>query len=416
MRLSSIFLFLVFISIGVFSQNKETLKKQKKNLEQEIKYTSSLLDKTKKNKKSSLVYIDYLDKKINSQERLIQILNIESSLLQKQIIRVKNKIIEGEELIKNRESEVVALKKEYGEMIYALQKNKSNRNNLMFIISSETFNQAYKRVLYLRQYSRSRKVQALQIHKTQDSLAANKERLLYEQELIKNKKNENILLISTKQEKLSTIVDSKQEKKKAVSKLQKSEKIFRDKIQKQQKEASMLEKKIKQIIEEEIRRAREKLQKDKNSNNILLTPEAKILSDKFSANKGSLPWPLEQGLVVKLYGKQKHPVFGNIETFNNGINIATNKNVIIRSVFDGKISRIFFIKGKGKAVLINHGEYFTVYSGLEDVNVKLGDEILAKEKIGTILTDESEERTELHFEIWKGYEKQDPSIWLFEAD
>ena len=223
-------------------------------------------------------------------------------------------------------------------------------------------------------------------------------------------------MISTKQEKLTTIVDSKQEKKKAVSKLQKSEKIFREKIKKQQKEASLLEKKIKQIIEEEIRRAREKLQKDKNSNNISLTPEAKILSDKFSVNKGALPWPLEQGLVVKLYGKQKHPVFGNIETFNNGINIATNNNAIIRSVFDGKISRIFFIKGEGKAVLINHGEYFTVYSGLENVNVKLGDEILAKEKIGTILTDESEERTELHFEIWKGYEKQDPSIWLFEAD
>ena len=93
-------------------------------------------------------------------------------------------------------------------------------------------------------------------------------------------------------------------------------------------------------------------------------------------------WPLEQGVIIQKYGKQKHKVFGNIETFNNGINIATNKNAIIRSVFDGKISRIFFIKGEGKAVLINHGEFFTVYSGLEEVKVKLGDNILSKEEIG----------------------------------
>ena len=146
MKSNSLFLFLFFISISVFSQNKEALKKQKQHLEQEINYTSSLLEKTKENKKSSLVYIDYLDKKINSQERLLKILNIESNLLEKQIVRIKNKIKVGEELIKKREHEVVALKKEYGEMIYALQKNKSNRNDLMFIISSETFNQAYKRV------------------------------------------------------------------------------------------------------------------------------------------------------------------------------------------------------------------------------------------------------------------------------
>ena len=160
--------------------------------------------------------------------------------------------------------------------------------------------------------------------------------------------------------------------------------------------------------------AREKIKRDKD-NKISLTPEAQLLSDKFSSNKGKLPWPLEQGVIIQKYGKQKHKVFGNIETFNNGINIATNKNAIIRSVFDGKISRIFFIKGEGKAVLINHGEFFTVYSGLEEVKVKLGDNILSKEEIGRVLTRENDNRTELHFEIWQGYDKQDPSLWLFEA-
>ena len=139
------------------------------------------------------------------------------------------------------------------------------------------------------------------------------------------------------------------------------------------------------------------------------------MSSKFNSNKGNLPWPLEKGIIIQGYGKQKHAVFAGIETFNNGIDIATDKNTIVRAVFDGTISRMFFIKGEGRAVLMNHGEYFSVYSGLEEVSTKVGDKLLAKEKIGVISTQEAEEKTELHFEIWKGYDKEDPSTWLYRA-
>lgn len=414
MKQNSFLFILLLITYLSFGQNKDILKQQQIALEKEINYTTSLLNKTKENKKSSLVYIDYLDKKISSQERLLQLLNIEQNLLKKQIFKLENKILENEKSINDAEKEIIELKKEYGEIIYSLQKNKNERNDLMFIISSETFNQAYKRILFLREYSRARKTQALQITKNQDSLAINKQRLFSQKELIKSKKEQNLKLISNKKKSLNKVLISKDEKKTAVSKLQKSEQIFLKKIKDQQKKSRQLEQKIKKIIEEEIRLAREKIKRDKD-NKISLTPEAQLLSDKFSANKGKLPWPLEQGLIIQKFGKQKHKVFGNIETFNNGINIATNKNAIIRSVFDGKISRIFFIKGEGKAVLINHGEFFTVYSGLEEVKVKLGDNILAKEEIGKVLTRENDDRTELHFEIWQGYDKQDPSLWLFEA-
>ena len=415
MRLISYIICTLFICSSILAQDKEALKNQKKTIEKEISYISSLLETTQENKKSSLSYLSFLENKITSQERLIKILNIELTLLQKQILRIQVKIENSEALIVKREKQVAELKEEYAAMIYALQKNKSNRNNLMFVISSTTFNQAYKRILYLKQYSRARKSQAVQIVKNQDSLALNKISLIQQQELLNNKKNENISLILTKKDKLETILNSKEEKKTVVSKLKKSEKIFLAKIKEQQKKALLLERKIRKIIEEEIRIAREEARKNSNSNSLSLTPEAKILSDKFSANKGNLPWPLEQGFIVKSYGKQKHQVFNNVETFNNGINIATTKNASIRSIFDGKISRIFFIKGDGKAVLINHGEFFTVYSGLEEVSVKLGDSVLSKEKIGRVLTDENENKTELHFEIWKGYDKQDPSLWLFEA-
>ena len=414
MRSSKIFIVIIIVPIFCFSQNKDQLKKQKKAIENEISYTTSLLEKTKENKQASLQYISYLNKKISSQERLIQISNIELSLIKKQINKLENQILFTEQQIDKKGKEILALKNEYGKMLYSLQKNKNDRNSLMFIMSSETFNQAYKRVLYLREYSRMRKAQTLQIIKSQDSLSASSERLILQKQLISKKKTESIDLISNKRNNLNKILESKQEKDSKVAKLQKSEKIFLRKIKDQQKQARLIEEKIKRIIEEEIRLAREKLKTENNS--ISLTPEAQLLSDQFSANKGNMPWPLEQGLIVSYFGKQKHHVFGNVETFNNGINIATNENAIIRSVFNGKVSRIFFIKGEGKAVLINHGEYFTVYSGLKTVSVKLGDEVLTKEQIGTVLTDNSEKKTELHFEIWQGYDKLNPSLWLYEAN
>ncbi len=414
MRSSKIFIVIIIVPIFCFSQNKDQLKKQKKAIENEISYTTSLLEKTKENKQASLQYINYLNKKISSQERLIQISNIELSLIKKQINKLENQILFTEQQIDKKGKEILALKNEYGKMLYSLQKNKNDRNSLMFIMSSETFNQAYKRVLYLIEYSRMRKAQTLQIIKSQDSLSASSERLILQKQLISEKKTESIDLISSKRNNLNKILESKQEKDSKVAKLQKSEKIFLRKIKDQQKQARLIEEKIKRIIEEEIRLAREKLKTENNS--ISLTPEAQLLSDQFSANKGNMPWPLEQGLIVSYFGKQKHHVFGNVETFNNGINIATNENAIIRSVFNGKVSRIFFIKGEGKAVLINHGEYFTVYSGLKTVSVKLGDEVLTKEQIGTVLTDNSEKKTELHFEIWQGYDKLNPSLWLYEAN
>ena len=409
-----VFLIVVVIPLFCFSQNKDQLKEQKKALEKEISYTSTLLNKTKENKKESMRYINYLDKKISSQERLIQISNIELNLIKKQILKLESKIESTEKQIDKKGKEIIALKKEYGKMLYSLQKNKNDRNNLMFIMSSQTFNQAYKRVLYLREYSRLRKSQLVQIQKSQDSLSVKSERLLKQRNLITKKKDESLVLISNKKQNLDKILESKNEKNKVVANLQKSENIFLKKIKEQQKQSRLIEEQIKRIIEEEIKAARAKL-KEKNST-MSLTPEARLLSDEFSANRGNMPWPLEQGLIVADFGKQKHHVFGNVETFNNGINIATSEDAIIRSVFKGKVSRIFFIKGEGKAVLINHGEYFTVYSGLKTVTVKLGDEVLTKEKIGTVLTDNGEGKTELHFEIWQGYEKLDPSLWLYEAN
>ena len=150
MNRSSLIILALFFNISVFAQNKEALKNQKELIERDIAYTSTLLEKTRDNKNTSINYLNFLDKKISSQERLIQILNIELNLLQKQIIRLQRKIESSEVLILKKEKEILKLKNDYGTMIYSLQKSKSNRNNLMFVISAENFNQAYKRLLYLK--------------------------------------------------------------------------------------------------------------------------------------------------------------------------------------------------------------------------------------------------------------------------
>ena len=403
----------IILSFSVFSQTKEELKKQKSNIEKEINYTTNLLNKTEANKIKSLSYLRVLEKQISNKESLLNALNIEISLLIKQIRKTERTITETQKSIIDEQKELVLLRSEYAKMIYACFKEQGNRHDLMFIISAEDFNQAYKRIVYLKQYASFRKNQINKIIESQKKLSV-KEGVLI------NKNNQLILesaskmnLIDEKKQELNSIADTQQEKQELVKKLSKSEKVFKKQLKDKQKRAEALDNEIRKIITEEIRKARDEA--EKKNKGFALTPEAMALSSEFNNNKGKLPWPLEKGVIIQGYGKQNHTVFYGIETFNNGIDIVTDVNMDIRAVFDGTVSRIFFIKGEGKAILLNHGEYFSVYSGLKEVSVKVGDKLLAKEKLGIVYTQEIEGKTELHFEIWKGYDKQDPSKWLFKA-
>ena len=408
-----ILLFGILLSFSALSQTKDELKKQKTSIEKEISYTTNLLNKTKANKSKSLSYLKVLDKQINNKERLLQTLNIEISLLNKQIQKTGLSIIKTEQSILAEQENLVLLKSEYAKMIFACFKKKGNRNDLIFIISAEDFNQAYKRIIYLKQYASFRINQAIKITESQKELERKKVDLNSQQVQLSLESASKNELVTAKKNELNTISETKQEKQELVKKLSKSERVFKKQLQDKQNRAKALDDKIRKIIEEEIRKAREEA--EKKNKGFSLTPEAMALSSEFNNNKGKLPWPLAKGVIVQGYGKQKHAVFAGVETFNNGIDIATDKNMSVRAVFDGVVSRIFFIKGEGKAILLNHGEYFSVYSGLKEVSVKVGDKLLAKEEIGIVFTQELEEKTELHFEIWKGYDKHDPSKWLYKA-
>ena len=407
-----IFLLCLF-SLSAFPQTKEELRKQKFSIEQEIIYTSQLLDKTKANKTKSLSYLRALEMQISNKEFLLQTLNIEISLLNKQIQKTEQLIIKIKESIIDENENLEILKNEYAKMILACFTKKSNRNNLIFIVSAEDFNQAYKRVIYLKQYASFRKNQINKINESQKAFEIKKIDLNNQKNQLTFEYTSKKELVDLKKTELSTVNNAKLEKEKLARNLSKSERMFKNQLQEKQKRAKVLDDMIQKIIEEEIRKATEEAE-SKNTG-FLLTPEAMALSVEFNNNKGKLPWPLVKGVIVQRYGKQKHIIFSGVETFNNGIDIATEKNANVRAVFDGTVSRIFFIKGEGKAILMNHGEYFSVYSGLKEISVKAGDKLLSKEKLGVVLTQEVEEKTELHFEIWKGYDKADPSKWLYKA-
>ena len=410
-----LFFFGCLLSFSSFSQTKDELKKQKTELEKEISYTTELLNKTKINKTKSLNYLKVLESQIKSKEQLLITLHIEITLINKQIKKTERSIIDTEESILNKAENLQNLKDEYAKMIYAAFKQKGSRNDLIFIISSDDFNQAYKRIIYLKQYATFRKNQSHKIIASQEELTIKKEKLAQQKDRLIEESATKSYLVSSKKDELESVNSTRDEKEQLVKKLSKSERLFKKKLQDKQKKSKELDDKLRKIIEEEIRKSREEAKKKNGDDSFALTPEALALSSEFNNNKGMLPWPLEKGIIVERYGKQKHAVFSGLETFNNGIDIATDKNSVVRVVFDGSISRIFFIKGEGKAILVNHGEYFTVYSGLTEVTVKVGDKVLSKEKLGVVLTQEVENKTELHFEIWKGYDKSDPSKWLYKA-
>ena len=400
---------LLFLTVIATSQNKEQLKSRKEALKKEIAYTNKLLEKTKKNKTKSLTYVNILEAQIKNEEEYVSTITLEITYLKGRIRKTENKINEIKKTIFSQEKEIEVLLKNYADMIYFTNRNKLHHNPILFIISSKDFNQAYKRSLYFKQYTHSRKNQIRKIKEAKAKLEKHKIELIKQTGLIDKEQEEKKIAASQKKKEIENLSVKRKEKETIVSKLQKSQELFEKKIKENQRLSKELDEKIRKIIEEEIRKARESAEKTKSLN---LTPKAKIISNNFQNNKGGLPWPLDKGVIVQEYGKQTHKQFGNVQTFNNGIDIATEKNSAVRSVFDGTVSRIFYIKGKGKAVLINHGEYFTVYSGLKEIFVKTGAEVLTSEKIGIVSNIDEEDRSELHFEIWHGYDKQNPALWL----
>lgn len=391
---------LLFCFTNLNAQSKNELEEKKKLLQKEISLTNKLLNETRKNKELSLDNLLKLKSKINARSGLIAALNSEVRLYNSEIKKNKEDIA----LLQN---ELQKLKEEYAKMIYYANVHKGSFDKIMFIFASNSFNQAYKRLKYIQQYSAYRKNQALNIVKTQELLVEKINKL----DIAKQEKG---ALISLEEQEKQKLAVEQVEKEGAVKKLQGKEQELKQELAKKQSAAQKLQKAIQKIIEDEIRKAREAAKKAGNtSKGFPMTPEALKLSNSFATNKGKLPWPVLEGVITDRFGQHPHPVLTGIVINNNGIDISTTKGALARAIFEGEVSSVAIIPGEGKVVMIRHGEYLSVYSYMTDVYVKKGDKVSTKQNLGVLVNDSGESKTDIHLEIWKGMTKLNPEYWIY---
>lgn len=396
------------------SQSKEVLQSKKAQIQKEIQLTNKLIKKAKKEKNQSINILSTLNKQIESRGEIVKTLDLEIKMTIVQIDNLKDEIKETKQSIKDQQNLLDTLKKEYALMIRHAYHNRNSYDRLAFIFSAQSYNQAFKRIRYLQEYSQFRQKQVKEIKEVERQLSEELLSLKRQKVLLTVAKNERNTMLGESQIEINLLTQEKQSQNTFLSGLRKREKKLKKDLSKQQQLAKTLDGKIKKIIAEEIRKAKEKANVG-GGVTLSLTPEEQQLADNFSSNKGKLPWPVERGVIIERFGIQPHPVLRGIETLNNGVKITTEEGSFVRAIFEGKVSRIIDIPGSGKAVIISHGDYFTVYSNLIEVFVKRGQTVGLKEDIARVFTKSSNKESITELQIWKGSEKLDPSSWLYKA-
>ena len=401
-------------SAVAFAQSKEELQDKKEQLQNEITLTNDLLNEAKKDKNTSINTLSTLKRKIAARDEMISTFGIEIGLYEKRIQQIEQEVLATEESIIQKQAELQSLKDEYAKLVYHAYHNRGAYDRLAFIFSAHSFHQAYKRIKYFQQYSRFRQRQVNLIEEKEAELEA---------ELLSLKQSKAMLLVE-KNKKTKALVDTQSEKKQLdsekeqqqslVNELSKKEKQLKTELQTKEQQAKVLDAQIRKIIEEEIRKAKDAAAST-GTPSFSMTPEQKELAENFTTNKGTLPWPVERGVITERFGKQKHPVLPGILTYNNGIKITTEKGSSTRAIFDGTVSRILNIPGAGKAIIVSHGDYFSVYSNLSDVYVTAGQSLKTKQEIGLVSTNPNTNETITELQIWKGNKKLNPAQWLYRA-
>lgn len=400
----------LFFAVGGFAQrSKESLEKEVKALQKDIATANKLLKETSKSKEVTLNQVSLMDKKIKKRQRLINTYN-------EQIQVLENNITKGEANIKTLNGELKKLRKEYAKMVEFAYKNRSHYDQLEFIFAAEDFNQAMRRLRYIQQFTEARKTKMNQISATQKKVSD-------EVDAQRKNREQQAALLADEKLQQETLVNEKAELNAQVAQLKKKEGSIQQSIKEKQAQAKKFQKEIDKIIAEEIRKANERAAKEaKNAKNskktntkadkMALTPSEKALSTSFSANKGRLPWPVEKGVIASSYGKHASAISSKVTVTNDGIDIATTENTRARCVFEGVVVSVVKPSASNIGVIIRHGDYFTVYSQLDEVFVNRGDKVKTKQEIGRVHTDKSEGKTELHFELRQGTGTLNPSVWL----
>ncbi len=386
------FVLLFLITISLFGQSRSSLEKQKTENQRRIVEASKILKETQKQKEASLGQYKALINQINQRQALI-------NTIQKELNYLNEEIEENEKIIDALQNDLDNLKKEYALMLYNAQKNKGALQKIMFLFSSADFNQFRRRLQYLEQYAEARKAQAREIEKVQEYLDEQNRSLT-------QTKNEKQKLLNIEKEESEKLVELKQQQQAMLGDLGKKEKQLRAELKKRKDDAKRLEDLIKSLVEKEIKKTASKTGK------MALTPEAAQLASTFEKNRRKLPWPVPTGFISEKFGENNHPVLRGVKIKNDGIDIQSTKDELVRSVFEGTVLTVAIIPGNNSAVMIKHGNYITVYAGIRNVKVKKGDKVDTKSIIGQIATD-ANGVSKMQFQIWRDFEKLNPEEWLY---
>ncbi|TSA35363.1 MAG: hypothetical protein D4R64_09840 [Porphyromonadaceae bacterium] len=381
----------VIFFVNCYCQDINQLRSQRDKSLLDISRTEELLKQTQTNRQNELQNLKLTNRKIIVRHKVISGINNEISLLDKTI---RN----NEAAIDTLESEITVLKKDYGNVILKTYLNRNAYHRSQYIFAASDFNQAFKRLKYMQQYARFRKSQAEKIEVKTEELR----RINVKQEEDKNQRRDLLLVEKREMAKLS---NDQKDQEGYVKDLQKQERQVKKDLEAQKATFKKLEKEIAKLIAAATG-------SEMSSSGMRMTPEEKIISNEFSQNIGRLPWPVARGVISMGHGRQNAPGLRNVEIDNLGISIITEDEAIVQAVFGGKVSSIMSLAGGNLAVLIKHGEYFSVYVNISDLKVKVGDNVKIKQEIGRATHNGKEGNPEFNFQIWKGQDNQDPEKWL----
>ena len=396
--------------------DQEKLEQRKAQLQEEIRQQEQLIKAKSKIQKSASTVIAIQNKKIELHEKIIV-------TSEKQAKVLKNNMYLNQVEINRLKKDLDILKGDYAKMIVKSYKSRSEQSRAMFLLSSQNFLQAYKRAQYMKQYSSYRKIQGEEIVTKSRKLDT------YNDKLDVQKAEKQKLIVA--QEKEQTALEAaKKVQVQLVNAIQKDKKKIAAEIKAKQRESKAIDNQIRKLIREAIveanRRAAEANRKAnptkvvteaetkaiENSAVIILTPEAKIVSDNFKSNKGRLPWPVEKGTLYQGYGDKPHPIYKLVMVHNSGIDIETDEGSNARAVFGGIVTKVIVLTPVNRAVFVQHGDYFTVYQNLSSVSVSKGDRVSIKQPIGRIRTNGESGKTILKFMVMQNTTPANPSGWL----
>ena len=378
----------MFLVPVLSAESVKDLQKKQRKLQDEIEQTNKMLKQTKKDETATLNKLQLINKNIKNQKQLIHTLDNEIVALNREM----------KQLGATRDSLQIVLeryKDDYAEMVRKSHYAQVQQSPLLFLLSSDNFQQLARRARYLQEFARFRQEQVRRIENTQAEIDT-------QNELLRANKSDKETALSSRKREQENLKRDERKQQNMLNQLKLKEKDLSKQLQQKQKKVAALNKKI----DEMVRKQTEKASKT------TLTKEQKLLAGGFEANKGRLPWPVEKGMISGHFGKQQHPVYSQVTIDNKGIYLQTVAGAKARSVYKGEVTSCFMIANT-YAVIIQHGNYRTVYSNLIKLMVKQGDKVEPKQAIGTIFTDpEQDQKTELYFQIYKDRDILNPELWI----